>query len=146
MVPGSPLVREASLNYGAEYLGGGKDASPTPLLLAKLSLARPCPDAPAEQPPPWPALADTRGPGDAGAPGSGRGQGAAATSPWQRRRRGEPSAEDPSITPRGGPTTLRQRERRSGRVEWGREGEGLEREEGLEEGTEEVGGCAERRG
>lgn len=88
--------------------GRREDASPTscaPLLLAKVSLARPCPDAPAEQPS-RPALADTRGPGDADAPGPGQGQEAAATSPWQRRRHGEPSAEDwlrtdPSITPRG---------------------------------------------
>ncbi|MEJ1271783.1 hypothetical protein NN561_002627 [Cricetulus griseus] len=119
---------------------------PTPLLLAKVSLARPCPDAPAEQPS-CPALADTRGPDDAGAPGSGRGQGAAVTSPWQRRRHGEPSAEDPSITRRGGPTTLR--ERRSGREGLEREGETLEGEEELGGGTKEVLGggwwCGEKR-
>lgn len=114
--------------------GRREDASPTscaPLLLAKVSLARPCPDAPAEQPS-RPALADTRGPGDADAPGPGQGQEAAATSPWQRRRHGEPSAEDwlrtdPSITPRGEADNRGQRERRSSR-------------KGMVKGSEKVGG------
>lgn len=86
----SPLVREAVLSYGAESSWeeeGCESHVPTPRKVTA------CPDASARQTLP-PALADTRGPADARDPDPGRSQEAAATSPWQRRRHGESSAED----------------------------------------------------
>jgi hypothetical protein len=86
----SPLVREAVLSYGVESYWKEEGCEPYAPAASKVTA---CPDAPAKQTLP-PALADTRGPADARDPGPGQSQEAAATSPWQRRRRGEPSTED----------------------------------------------------
>lgn len=129
----SPLVREAFLSYGTEssWEEGCKPHASAP------SKVTACLEAPAERTLP-PALADTRGPADARDPGPGRSQEAAATSPWQRSRRGEPSAEVP---PADGPIdhSVGRGQRPRGRGGAAREGSGRKGE-----GLAGVGGVAGR--